>query len=423
MATASLDNQNSVTQCECSSCEIDKIKNLDEDFRMTPCPIVAHVCKTIRKLLKKGFVVKPATQRQKITNGGEYFDEFVTREELINTLTHTLNLWHPNRKSYIKFILARYRTCVGVHDLYRTSGFYVSDNKSMALLRFKTNKKLSCYFIDFTTNEMKSTDILIDLVDKEMCSIYLYNGSLWIIQNTEIGVINVAYVRLKDNPVKCFVRNFGTMDYWNPFSTRKVAFTDTELHHEFLHVTLDTKRTKVIRKHISTIKNSFFIPVGDRQIVIYYDAPTQEIMLEISVKEEKVKVIKTIIMKRRFELSNYSFAFSDISNMVVVRINKNDVIVVDVINCCILKFIALDSQYDLNRKLQFMFSANGKRVYVLGAKKDSDNEYYWTQHLLIGMKTLKQIASRVVRERFTVEELKKLDVPKTLKHELNLGRL
>lgn len=409
-------------QCQCHGCEIDGIKNLNEDFRMTPCPAVVNACKTIRKLLKKGFVLKPTLKTSKTTREGEYFDELVTREELIKALTHTLVLWHPNRTTYIKFILARYRTCIGHHELYKTRGFYVSDNQSIALLRYKNAKKISCYFIDFETFEVKHTDINIDLIDKEMCSIYLYGGSLWIVQNSEIGVINVAHIRLRDNPVKILVRHFGTMDYWNPYTPRQVVFTDTELYNEFLRVTLDTKRTKLIRKFVSTIKTNFLIPVGNRQVGFDYDYTSKELLLHFSTKEDKIKTLKTIVIETRFELAKYSFAFSESSNMIVVRINKEDVIVLDTINCCINKYITLNKKYDLNRQIQFLFSPNGKRILVLGLKKNTE-EHMWTQHLLGGVKSLKDIAFRNIRQNFATDDLKKCDIPKMLRYELNFGRM
>eukprot|EP00111_Clytia_hemisphaerica_P017649 TCONS_00052203-protein len=411
-----------IQQCECSGCEIDGIKNLNEDFRMTPCPDVTNACKTIRKLLKKGFVLKPSPQTSKQVREVDYFDEMLSRSELIESLTHTLVLWHPNRTTYIKFILARYRSCVGVHELYKTHGFYVSDNRSIALLRFKNNKKLSCYFIDFESFEVKHTDINIEFIDKDMCSIYLYGGSLWIVQNSsDPGVIHVAHIRLKENPVRCFARQFGTMDYWNPFTPGQVIFTDTDLYHEFLRVTLDTKRTKIIRKYVSTLKNSFLIPVGNRLVNIDYDYKIKEILFQFSSREDKVKTLKTMVLKTTFELSKYSFAFSNISNLIVIRLNKKEVVVLDTINCCVVKNIHLNRNYDLNHKIHFLFSPNGKRVLVLGPVKNT-GQHLWTQHLLCSVRTLKMSALRSVRQTFAIDDLKKCDIPKMLRYELNFGR-
>ena len=413
-------------QCDCHGCELDGIKNLTEDFRMTPCPVVSNACKTIRRLLKKGFLLKPTTATRlndnERTSEGELFGEIMTREQLIKSLTHTLVLWQPNRVNYIKFILARYRTSIGFHELYKSHGFYVSDNESIALLRFKTSKKLSCYFIDFKTNEIKHTDISIDLTDKEMCSIYLYAGSLWIVQNSEIGVINVAHIRMRDNPVRSFVRHFGTMDYWNPYTPRQVIFTDTELYNEFLRVTLDTKCTKIIRKFVPTLKTSFMIPVGKRQVVIDYDYSAKEVLIQFSTKEEKIKTLKTLVLKKKFELTRYTFAFNDTTNLIVVRINRDDVLVLDTINCNLVKTITLNQRYDLNKQIQFLFSPNGKRVLILGSIINTD-QCLWTQHIVCGVKSLRLCALRATRQSFPTDELKKIDIPKILKYELNFGNI
>lgn len=415
-------------QCDCHGCELDGIKNLIEDFRMTPCPVVSNACKTIRRLLKKGFLLKPTSTARaddELTAEGELFGEIVTRDQLIKSLTHTLVLWHPNRVNYIKFILARYRTSIGFHEMYKSHGFYVSDNESIALLRFKISKKLyrlSCYFIDFKTNEIKHTDISMDLTDKEMCSVYLYSGSLWVVQNSEIGVINVAHIRLRDNPVKSFVRNFGTMDYWNPYTPRQVIFTDTELYNEFLRVTLDAKCTKIIRKFVPTLKTSFLIPVGKRQVVIDFDYSAKEVLIQFSTKEDKIKTLRTLVLKKKFELARYTFAFNDTTNLVVVRINRQDVLVLDTINCSLVKTIALNHQYDLNKQIQFLFSPNGKRVLVLGTIINTD-QCLWTQHIVCGVKSLKMCALRAARQGFATDDLKKTDMPKILKYELNFGHL
>lgn len=398
---------------------------------MTPCSVVSNACKTIRRLLKKGFQLKETTlamikqtAEMESTHERESFGEIVTRGQLIRALTHTLVLWNPNKTTYIKFILARYRTSIGIHELYKTHGFYISDNQSIALLRFKKNKKLSCYFIDFKTNEIKYTDIGIDVTDREMCSMYLYAGSLWIVQNSEIGVINVAHIRLRDNPVKCFVRHFGTMDYWNPYTPRQVVFTDTELYNEFLRVTLDAKCTKMIRKFVATLKTSLLIPVGKRQVAIDYDYTTKEVLIQFSTREEKMKTLKTVVLNKRFELARYSFAFNENTQLVVIRINKNDVLVLDTINCNILKTITLNEQYDLDKQIQFLFSPNGKRVLVLGSIINTDNKSMWTQHIACGVKSLKTCALRTARQNFSTDYLRKFnDIPKILRYELNFGTL
>ena len=47
------------------------------------------------------------------------------------------------------------------------------------------------------------------------------------------------------------------MDYWNPNEGR-INFTEFEIEHDFLHVTLNANRSKLIRKQVQTLKTDFF---------------------------------------------------------------------------------------------------------------------------------------------------------------------
>lgn len=415
-------NSNQVhDQCACACCDISKIVNLNENFRMTACSNATNGCKTIRKFFKNGYKVRTQMPSKHLYEE-EPFDEIVSRQNLVQALTHTLLIGHPkDAKLVYKFILARYRSCVSIHERYYTGGFYVSDNYSLALLRFKTNKRLSCYFIDMTTGEMKHTDIGIELIDKDLCSIYLYNGSLWIVQNSEIGVINVALVRLKDNPVRTIARAFGTMDYWNPNDGR-VIFTDSDICHGFLRVTLDSKKTKIVRKQVSTLKNSFITPVGNRQLILTNDFQLGQIYFEFYHKEEKLRVLRTVIWHAKFDRRCYTSCMSEITNLAVIRINRTDILVIDVLTCRVLTRLCVNLEYDLLKELHFMFSPNGKKVLVLGSRLNSDNEYFWTQHLVCGMRSLKESAARVVLSTFSTDDIRRFNVPKTLRYELTFEK-
>ena len=426
MVNPNLRQENEIRQqCACVNCDISKITNLQEHFRMTSCTNIGIGCKRIRKLFKNGYKAISQTYFNAQTETKKYWDETpveekISRHQLVRALTHTLIIKHPRNVSPIKFMLSRYRTCVSIHDSYSTFGFYVSDNSSIAFLKFKSNKRISCYFIDMDTHLMKHADISIDLIDKELCSIYISQGSLWIAQNSEIGVINISMTRLNDNPVRTIIRNFGTMDYWNP-NDGPVIFTEFELCQGFLHVTLDSTKHKIIRKQVTTLKNSHVIPIGYRQIVITHQNSLEQVNFEFHKKEGKLlRSFRTIQHRGTFEKRLYTACTSTRTNLAAVRINQKDIFVFDIIQCTLVKKLQLHPQYNSSEHIDFMFSPSGNRLFMLGKSTGVPAEYFWTQHLLCKVKTLKESAGSIILQRYSTDEIRALNLPRTLKRELTL---
>ena len=121
------------------------------------------------------------------------------------------------------------------------------------------------------------------------------------------------------------------------------------------------------------------------------------------------------------EKKYFCTSVSDITKKAVARVSRTDVIIVDLINCQVVQALELDDDYDKDEKFSFQFSPGGNKVFVFGKRKGMPEEYFCTQHIIVRETTLKAVAIRKIRETWSINQLKGLNIPKTLRHELTFG--
>ena len=293
------------------------------------------------KLIKKGYkLVKFVRNNKYPMKTQSTLTDISHIEELV---FHKFFLVHPRRPSPVLFKLPRSLHVISYRADFQTSGFLLASDTSIALLKFKLKKQIIWgSFLDLSTSEVKHFEINKSCLDKENITVYLRGGSLWIIQNGEIGLINVSLVLLSENPVRHIQRNFGTMDYWNPVNG-KINVTENEIQHEFLHVELTSSRLKLIRKQVQTLKNKFIVPIMDRSLTLTFDSNYAIILFEFYKKEKNCsKFMTSYYWRGKFEKKHFSTATITVEQKAAVRINKCCILILDYVSCQVCQSINLE---------------------------------------------------------------------------------
>lgn len=349
--------------------------------------------------------------------------QIVHAEEIEHFLTLTLSLCPRKANGSITLVkFARRRSCVSIANKeYETHGLCVSDNTRMAVLKLKPKKMIvSGYYVDFITFDVKRFDVTgIYFTDFQLCSIYLRKGTLWIVQNSEIGVIIVVVAFLDESPVRSINRCFGTMDYWNP-KDANTNVTEVELQNGFIHVALNSTKKKFLRKYVKTLKNHFQIPISRIYVVItLLDIKACSVSFEFYGKHGSTsKLVRTIRKTVKYEKRFYQTTVSSVSFLAAVRMNADDLLVLDYLSCDIKYVITIPKEY-LEDSISFQFSANGRTLYVLGRRQD-EMGCVWSKYVMPNTleDTLKKKCLRTLRRFYSLDQLYNFDIPKSLQREL-----
>ena len=339
-------------------------------------------------------------------------------EELV---FHKFFLVHPRRPSPVLFKLPRFLHVISYRADFQTSGFLLASDTSIALLKFKLKKQIIWgSFLDLSTSEVKHFEINKSCLDKENITVYLRGGSLWIIQNGEIGLINVSLVLLSENPVRHIQRNFGTMDYWNPVNG-KINVTENEIQHEFLHVELTSSRLKLIRKQVQTLKNKFIVPIMDRSLTLTFDSNYAIILFEFYKKEKNCsKFMTSYYWRGKFEKKHFSTATITVEQKAAVRINKCCILILDYVSCQVCQSINLEDAFTENTVLSFQFTLNGNWLYFVGCQ---NSRTFWECYRTHFVETLRDTVIRKIRQWVLLEDIQKLNIPKLLRNEISFVKL
>lgn len=371
------------------------------------------------KLIKKGYkLVKFARNNKYPMKTQSTLTDISHIEELV---FHKFFLVHPRRPSPVLFKLPRFLHVISYRADFQTSGFLLASDTSIALLKFKLKKQIIWgSFLDLSTSEVKHFEINKSCLDKENITVYLRGGSLWIIQNGEIGLINVSLVLLSENPVRHIQRNFGTMDYWNPVNG-KINVTENEIQHEFLHVELTSSRLKLIRKQVQTLKNKFIVPIMDRSLTLTFDSNYAIILFEFYKKEKNCsKFMTSYYWRGKFEKKHFSTATITVEQKAAVRINKCCILILDYVSCQVCQSINLEDAFTENTVLSFQFTLNGNWLYFVGCQ---NSRTFWECYRTHFVETLRDTVIRKIRQWVLLEDIQKLNIPKLLRNEISFVKL
>ena len=371
------------------------------------------------KLIKKGYkLVKFARNNKYPMKIQSTLTDISHIEELV---FHKFFLVHPRRPSPVLFKLPRFLHVISYRADFQTSGFLLASDTSIALLKFKLKKQIIWgSFLDLSTSEVKHFEINKSCLDKENITVYLRGGSLWIIQNGEIGLINVSLVLLSENPVRHIQRNFGTMDYWNPVNG-KINVTENEIQHEFLHVELTSSRLKLIRKQVQTLKNKFIVPIMNRSLTLTFDSNYAIILFEFYKKEKNCsKFMTSYYWRGKFEKKHFSTATITVEQKAAVRINKCCILILDYVSCQVCQSINLEDAFTENTVLSFQFTLNGNWLYFVGFQ---NSRTFWECYRTHFVETLRDTVIRKIRQWVLLEDIQKLNIPKLLRNEISFVKL
>ena len=371
------------------------------------------------KLIKKGYkLVKFARNNKYPMKTQSTLTDISHIEELV---FHKFFLVHPRRPSPVLFKLPRFLHVISYRADFQTSGFLLASDTSIALLKFRLKKQIIWgSFLDLSTSEVKHFEINKSCLDKENITVYLRGGSLWIIQNGEIGLINVSLVLLSENPVRHIQRNFGTMDYWNPVNG-KINVTENEIQHEFLHVELTSSRLKLIRKQVQTLKNKFIVPIMDRSLTLTFDSNYAIILFEFYKKEKNCsKFMTSYYWRGKFEKKHFSTATITVEQKAAVRINKCCILILDYVSCQVCQSINLEDAFTENTVLSFQFTLNGNWLYFVGCQ---NSRTFWECYRTHFVETLRDTVIRKIRQWVLLEDIQKLNIPKLLRNEISFVKL
>ena len=371
------------------------------------------------KLIKKGYKLVKFVRNNKYPMKTQSTLTDISHIEKL--VFHKFFLVHPRRPSPVLFKLPRFLHVISYRADFQTSGFLLASDTSIALLKFKLKKQIIWgSFLDLSTSEVKHFEINKSCLDKENITVYLRGGSLWIIQNGEIGLINVSLVLLSENPVRHIQRNFGTMDYWNPVNG-KINVTENEIQHEFLHVELTSSRLKLIRKQVQTLKNKFIVPIMDRSLTLTFDSNYAIILFEFYKKEKNCsKFMTSYYWRGKFEKKHFSTATITVEQKAAVRINKSCILILDYVSCQVCQSINLEDAFTENTVLSFQFTLNGNWLYFVGCQ---NSRTFWECYRTHFVETLRDTVIRKIRQWVLLEDIQKLNIPKLLRNEISFVKL
>ena len=407
--------------CSCMYCDTRKIHSLDEfsNFGSNRCHLLLHHMNHAEKLLKKGYKLEKFVRNKKCPM--KTHSTLIDISHIEELVFHKIFLVHPKRPSPLLFKFPRFLHVISYKTDFQMSGFLLASDTSIALLKFKPKKQIIWgSFLDLLTSEVKHFEINKSCLDKENITVYLRGSSLWIIQNGEIGLVNVSLVLLSENPVRHIQRNFGTMDYWNPVNG-KINVTENEIQHEFLHVELTSSRVKLIRKQVQTLKNKFIVPMIDRSLTVTFDSNYAIILFEFYKKEKSCsKFITSYYWRGKFDKKYYNTTTITVEQRAAVRINKCCILILDYVSCQVCQSINLEDAFTESTVLSFQFTLNGNWLYFVGCQ---NSRTFWECYRTHCLETLRDIVIRKIRQWVLLEDIQKLNIPKLLRNEISFVKL